>query len=144
MRGFLEGGLGILGSQHFVFKTMMASAILMFLAPNAEASAPTCNLYSGQGYCDYNGRVTQVYINSANQILLYFDTAMPPAAPAAVGITGISNYSAAIYTLTDNVEFGRALYASLLAAQARGSTIAVQLWGVAAGYAKIDRIWVYE
>jgi hypothetical protein len=119
---------------------------IVLIAPMsiAGAAAPTCNLYNGQGYCDYNGRVTQVYMNSANQILQYFDTAMPPSAPAAVGITGISNYLAAIYALTDNVEFGRALYASLLSAQARGPTIAVQMWGVAAGYAKIDRIWVYE
>jgi hypothetical protein len=88
--------------------------------------------------------VSQAYINSANQIILYFDTSMSPTAPSSVGIAGVSVYDAAIYNMSENVEFGKALYATLLSAQARGATVSVQMWGTYAGYMKMDRIMVYE
>jgi hypothetical protein len=122
-----------------------ASALLTltFVAP-ANAGAPQCSTWNGQGYCQYVGRVSSAYVNDGNQIILYFDTPMDPGAPASVGISGVSVYSAATYRMTDNMDFGKALYASLLAAQSRGATVEVQMWGVYAGYLKIDRIWVHE
>jgi hypothetical protein len=110
----------------------------------AMASAPGCYSYNGQGYCQYTGRAYQVYINSNGEIILYFDTPMPADAPTSVGITGVSVLNAALFRLSDNPDYGRALYASLLSAQARGATITVQLWGVNGGYMKLDRIWVNE
>lgn len=115
-----------------------------FAAGAAEASAPYCAPYQGSGYCQYTGRVVQAYINSGNQIILYFDTPMNLADPASVGISGVTVGNAASYNMSANVEFGKALYASLLAAQARGATIIVQMWGVSGGYLQIDRIWVNE
>jgi len=46
--------------------------------------------------------------------------------------------------MADNPDYAKSLYASMLSAQARGATVSVQLWGVSAGYMKMDRIWVYE
>jgi len=110
----------------------------------ANATAPACYSYNGTGYCQYNGRVTAAYINSNGEILLFFDSPMPASAPTSVGISGVTVYSSAIYRMTDNPDYGKALYSTLLAAQARGATIAAQLWGVTGGYMKIDRIWIYE
>ena len=109
------------------------------------AGAPTCHVdASGVPYCSYSGRVARAYINENNYVLLYFDTAMDLSEPASVGIDNITSATAAAYLLTDNPEFGKALYASLLAAQARGATITVNMNNRVSGYLRIDRIWVYE
>jgi len=110
----------------------------------AHAGAPTCASYAGQGYCQYTGRVYQAYINSSGQIIFYFDTGMDPNAPASVGISGVTVFNAAMYNMADNPDYAKALYASMLSAQARGATVSVQLWGTYAGYMKLDRIWVME
>lgn len=123
---------------------VLAILIALGASSTASAAAPVCAVYNGQGYCEYNGRVAQAYINAYNQILLYFDAPVSPASLSAAGITGVSSYGAAIYRVTDNPEYARALYATLLAAQARGATISVQLWGTHDGYLKMDRIWIYE
>ena len=120
------------------------AVIASFVSTPASAGAPGCYSYNGAGYCQYTGRAYQVYINSNGEIILYFDTAMPASAPASVGITGVTVYGAALYRLSDNPDYGKLLYASLLSAQARGATITVQLWGVNGGYMKLDRIWVNE
>ena len=122
-----------------------AIAVIASLGNSAAiASAPGCYTYSGQGYCQYTGRASQVYVNSNGEIILYFDTPMAASAPASVGITGVSVLNAALYRLSDNPDYAKLLYASLLSAQVRGATIQVQLWGVIGGYMKLDRVWVYE
>ncbi|HEU5136894.1 MAG TPA: hypothetical protein VFU13_17230 [Steroidobacteraceae bacterium] len=120
------------------------AVVASLCSPPVMASAPSCHTYSGQGYCQYTGRAYQVYINSSNQIILYFDAPMEANAPTSVGIAGVTTFGAAMYLLSENPDYGKMLYASLLTAQARGATVTVQLWGVTAGYMKIDRIWVHE
>jgi hypothetical protein len=121
------------------------AAVLVWQAPgDAIASAPACYTYNGSGYCQYQGKVAQAYMNAYNEILLYFDTPANPSDVANVGITGVTNYGAARFLITNNPEFGKALMAALLSAQARGATITVQLWGTGAGYMTIDRFWVSE
>lgn len=94
-----------------------------FVTGNSVASAPACYTYSGQGYCQYTGRVYKLYVNSSGQILLYFDTVMSPVSPTSVGITGVSDFGAGIYNISDNPDYAKMLYASLLAAQARGAIV---------------------
>jgi hypothetical protein len=140
-----EMNVGSRTLKRMIIATALCGLFLGTMIPNvSHAAAPSCYVYNGQGYCEYNGRVAQAYINAYNQILLYFDTPVSPASLSAAGITGVSSYSAAIYRVTDNPEYARALYATLLAAQARGATISVQLWGTHDGYLKMDRIWIYE
>lgn len=127
------------------FRLALTVAMLALLVPGiGSAAAPHCHVHDGQGYCQYDGKVRIAYMNAYQQIILYFDTAMPPTAPGSVGITGVSVFDAAIYPTAENPDFAKALYASLLSAQARGATIQVQLWGTNAGYLKIDRIWVHQ
>ena len=123
---------------------IIAGLLAFSFAESSEAGAPTCHAHSTGPYCRYEGHVSSVYINDGNIILLYFDTAMESSAPASVGISGVSQYSAAAYRLDDNPEYAKLLYASMLTAQARKATITVQMRNTLHGYLVIDRIWVSE
>jgi hypothetical protein len=118
--------------------------IVALLAHPASAAAPQCYTYSGGAYCQYDGKVNRAYINAYGQVLLYFDTPMAPGVPGSVGISGVSIGEAAIYPVSENPDFAKALYATLLSAQARGATVQVQMFGSNAGYLKMDRVWILE
>ncbi|MEM7278907.1 MAG: hypothetical protein AAF385_12350, partial [Pseudomonadota bacterium] len=77
-------------------------------------------------------------------VLMYFDTALDLNAPANVGITGVSSSIAGSFSLTEFPEYAKTAYATLLAAQARGATVSIQMRGTIGGYLKIDRVWIYE
>ena len=51
---------------------------------------------------------------------------------------------AAIYNMQTNPDFGKSLFAAMLAAQARGAMVSVQMMSVSNGYLVMDRIWVKE
>lgn len=120
-------------------------ALTMLLCSNtASAAAPVCYPYGSTGYCQYQGKVAQAYINAYSEILLYFDTPANPADVTGVGLTGVTNFHAARYHTVANPDFGKALYASLLSAQARGALVTVQMHSTGGGYLQIDRIWVSE
>jgi hypothetical protein len=116
----------------------------VFGSSAANAAAPYCGMAGTQGYCQYQGKVSQAYVNAYQEILLYFDTPVPASEVAVAGFSGVSNYGAARFHMGSNPEFGRMLYASLLAAQARGATVTVQMYSSGGGYLQIDRIWVSE
>lgn len=128
----------------FARSAFLAAALAVLGSSAASAAAPVCYPYGSSGYCQYQGKVAQAYINAYSEILLYFDTAANPADVTAVGLTGVSNYGAARYHTVANPDFGKALYASLLSAQARGAIVTVQMHSVGGGYLQIDRIWVSE
>ena len=52
--------------------------------------------------------------------------------------------NAATYNMATNREAGKMLFAAMLAAQARGATVEVQMMSVSGGYLVMDRIWVVE
>lgn len=115
---------------------------------SAHASAPVCYSTGGNNngpYCQYSGKVSQVYANNYGEILMYFDTPVDLGHVTAAGIGGVSTGQAARYAWTTNSDFAKMLYSSLLAAQARGANVYVQMHGQgSAGYLMIDRIWVQE
>jgi hypothetical protein len=123
-----------------IFGAMLAAS----LHPSAMASAPHCYPYNGSGYCQYDGRVQKAYINAYQQVILYFDTPMNTAEASAVGISGVTVDSAAVYNMGSNPDFGKSLFAAMLAAQARGATVSVQMSSASGGYLVMDRIWVNE
>jgi hypothetical protein len=114
---------------------LKTSAVVCMLAwsgaqvPAAQASAPQCYPYGSTGYCQYDGRVAKVYVNAYNQLILYFDAPVNSANAAAVGMTGVTVESAAIYSINANPDFAKMLFASLLTAQARGATVTLR-WPV--------------
>jgi len=119
-------------------------AICALQAATAEAGALQCSTYTGGSYCQYDGKVSQAYINAYKEVILYFDTTFSTSLPTSVGITGVTVNNAAKYNMTANPDFGKSLFAALLTAQARGATISVQFSGVVDGYLAIDRIWVNQ
>jgi len=112
-----------------------------FVSSFAFSGAPTCHTHSSGPYCQYTGQVEKVYVNTGGHILLYFDVLMDSSVPSNVGLN-VSNYFAAIYPLNDFPEFGNLLYSTMLAAQATGRNVTVQMRKTLHGYLEIDRIWL--
>ena len=119
-------------------------AAVLAVPDESLADAPFCSTSSGTGYCEYSGTVKQAYVNRYNSILFYFDTPLDLSEPAAVGISDVTKSTAAIVLIDDNPKFADYFYSSVLAAQASGRVVRVQMRGVSSGYLKIDRIWVLE
>ena len=104
------------------------------------AGQPTCHSSSG-GYCRYTGKVQRIYINSANLILLYFDTPVPLDVPEIIGYN-VTRAPAAAIRIGSNPDFAKLFYSTALAAQASGRDITIQMRGTTSGYLLIDRIWL--
>ena len=116
----------------------------IFFLPQTYAAAPSCHTDTSGPYCQYRGKVRQVYVNYTNIILVAFDTLLDLSLPTSVGISGVTNPNAAIIVISDNPTFAQYFYSAVLAAQARGGEISIQMRGVSGGYLVADRIWVYE
>jgi hypothetical protein len=109
---------------------------------SAWAGAPQCYPNNGSWYCQYAGPVSAAYLNASGLILLYFDTPLDPSNLSSAGVTGVSQYGGAAYVMSTNPDYAKTLYASLLAAQARGVSVTVQMQGVVQGYLQLINIWV--
>ncbi len=116
-------------------------AIGLFFSNISWAGAPTCHNHSSGPYCRYQGKVQNIYINTGNTILIYFDTPLDPNVASGVGLT-ITQPSAAAFDLDENPEFAKLFYSTALAAQASNRNITLQMRGTFAGYLKFDRIWL--
>lgn len=115
---------------------------LTFLFPLlALAAEPICKTYHSGNYCQYSGKVAQIYVNSGNLVLLYFDVPISVSDANSYGM-GISNGSAASLSITDNPDFANYFYSTALAAQASGRNVTMQMRGSQSGYLKVDRIWL--
>ncbi len=125
---------------------LIAIAAMLFCLHGSDvrAGAPNCYVYGSGGYCEYYGKVSQAYINSSDQIILYFDAPVDPAQAASVGLTGVTVSGAALHNMSANKDAGKALFAAMLAAQARGAEVRIQMHSVQGGYLVFDRIWVLE
>lgn len=116
--------------------------VLMLASFTALASVPTCHS-SYNGYCQYHGKVSRIYVNSGNLILLYFDTEMDPGEGSTASMS-LTTGAAAAVKMSDNPEFAKLFYSTALAAQASQRNVQIQMRGTISGYMKIDRIWLSE
>lgn len=105
----------------------------------ALAAKPGCSSEDG-GYCSYTGKVKRVYITSRGFILMYFEERLDPAAAQSAGYT-ITNDFAASYKVSEDPDFAKMLYSTLLAATSQDRKVSIQMRGTYWGYMKIDRIW---
>ena len=119
------------------------SIFFFVFALNAFAAKPVCYAEHG-GYCVYNGKVSRIYINSGNVILLYFDTPIDQGEWDKAGITGVSGTSAAALRVDSAPEFAKLFYSTALAAQASKRSVSIQMRGSESGFLKFDRIWLSE
>jgi hypothetical protein len=124
---------------------LIGISIATLVSPIASSAPPQCYVYGSGGYCQYNGKVREAYINSSEQIILYFDAPVDAAQAASVGLAGVTVTGAAIYNMVGgSKDFGKSLFAAMLAAQARGAEVSIQMHSVSGGYLVMDRIWVKE
>ena len=125
-------------------KTLWFLSLSIFFGMSAVSysGAPTCHASHG-GYCAYKGKVKNLYVNSGNLILLYFDTPLAVGAADVAGFSATRN-NAAAFLITQNPEFAKLFYSTALAAQASGREVSIQMRGTQSGYLKLDRIWLSE
>ena len=123
-----------------MYKSLFVSVLILFPLL-ASAAAPTCHSHSSGNYCQYTGLVKRIYVNSGNLILIYFDAPVDVATANGYGM-GISNGSAAAFSVSDNPEFAKLFYSTALSAQASGRAVSIQMRSNQSGYLKFDRIWL--
>ena len=126
-------------------KLKIISGILAtLLVSQSYADAPTCHTTSSVPYCQYLGTVEKVYVNADNWILVYFDTPLDLSLPTNVGISGVTQSDAAIVMIDSNPTFAQYFYSAILAAQASGRRIGIQMRASSGAYLIVDRIWVFK
>ena len=83
-----------------LISVILGTIVSVVFSFGSHAAAPTCHLWNSQPYCNYVGKVQQIYVNSGNLVLLYFDTPMAEGMPESVGITNIRNRNAAAFSIS--------------------------------------------
>ena len=123
-------------------KKLVLSIFILLVSNSVLAASPTCHSSHG-GYCAYAGKVSRIYINTSNIILIYFEEPISVEDAAVAGIT-ISHGNAAAFHVPNNPDFARMFYSTALAAQASGRNISMQMRGEQSGYLQFDRIWLAD
>lgn len=125
-------------------KMILLVVAASLLSSHAFSAKPICKTTSsGTPLVQYTGTVRQLYVNSGNLILLYFDESIAIVEAADCGFT-ITNGTAASYGITENTQFAGMFYSTALAAQVSQKQVTIQMSGVKSGYMKFDRIWLLE
>lgn len=119
----------------------MILALSLLLPMAGYAATPACYTNPSGNYCQYTGKVTQIYTNSSNLILLYFEEPIDIANANSYGMN-ISYGNAAAFLASDNPTFAEMFYSTALTAQASGRSVSIQMRGNEQGYLKFDRIWL--
>ncbi len=123
-------------------KVLLVLVLAASFPSTVFAAKPVC-YSSHNGYCSYIGKVSRIYVNASNQILMYFDTPMDDGAWEVAGISA-KHKSAAIIDINSKPEFAKLFYSTALAAQASKRNVQIQMRTVLNGYLVIDRIWLNE
>lgn len=122
---------------------VLLSIIGLTLSNLASAAPTVCSTNHG-GYCQYTGKVKQIYVNSAGIIIMYFDSTFDVSTAHDAGFPQITINNAAAIQIADNPEFAKLFYSTALAAQSTGRSVTVQMRNNVSGYLKLDRIWLAE
>lgn len=123
-------------------KKMFLLIMLGLSSFSAFAAKPTCHSSNG-GYCEYTGKISRIYVNNSNQILVYFDTPFDVGEWDKAGFTA-SQTAAAIILIDEKPSYAKLFYSTALAAQVSKREVNFQMRNVVNGYLKADRIWLSE
>jgi hypothetical protein len=115
---------------------------LLFMTNVSFGAAPSCHNHSSGNYCQYNGKVRQIYINASNTIIIYFDTAVDISVPQSFGFNVTTGRAAALKITDSNSIFAHLFYSTALAAKMADKEITMQMKSLEGGYLKFDRIWL--
>ncbi len=95
------------------------------------------------GYCQYTGKISKLYVNDGNFIIMYFENSVDPTAISNAGISASVN-DAGGYLITDNPIYAEYLYSTLITAQASKRPVTIQFFGTTSGYLKLSKVWLVE
>ena len=126
-------------------KTFVGLMLTLLMTVSVSAATPQgsyCFTHSSGGICRYEGLVSEVYVNNTNLILVFFEDAFGPTEASDVGISGVNKFNAVAVHISPDPEFARMFYSTVLAAQAQGRVITVQMNTTHGGYLEADRIWM--
>lgn len=123
----------------------VALAASVFLFPSTlMAQTFTCHAASsGTGYCQYTGKLSRVYINENDKILIYFEEPIDISLPASVGLTSVTRGEAADYRFSYGERFAEYLYSTSLTALAGDKTVVMQ-FSRASDRVIPNKIWIYK
>jgi len=124
-------------------KYLFIGVVIFFSSFSAAANEPVCHQNGSDPYCQYTGKVSNIYVNSGNLILMYFDTSLDTTTAQEIGFNTSKNNAAAI-KISDNEGFAKFFYSTALAAQSSKRDVTIQMRGNVGSYLKIDRIWLAE
>ncbi|GAA0464021.1 hypothetical protein GCM10009096_00600 [Parasphingorhabdus litoris] len=116
---------------------------LIFGSSSASAQQSFFCSPSYGGYCQYTGKISQLYVNDANLIIMYFENSVDPAVISNTGISASVN-NAGAYMITDNPIYAEYLYSTLITAQASKRPVTIQFFGTTSGYLKLSKVWLAE
>tara|TARA_R110001599_G_scaffold249359_1_gene449218 strand:- start:9275 stop:9664 length:390 start_codon:yes stop_codon:yes gene_type:complete len=105
-------------------------------------SAPACRANGGSPFCFYEGKVSRLYINSSNLILMYFESPVDVSIPAQYGWNLNSGAATGLVMSDSNNDFAKTFYSTALAAKLADKKISIQMRNTTSGYLKVDRIWL--
>ncbi len=130
-----------------IFKSFLFGVFL--LATGSAHADLTCAQYNGKGYCNYKGKISQIYVNRYGQLILYFPESFDLSHPSSVGLAGITVNNAMTVNMSKYPEFGKQMLTLGLSAKMSNATVILQVgdWHgdgsyKFAGYLQPDRIWV--
>ena len=116
---------------------------MLCIISNSGLAGTTCQTTSsGTAYCLFNGTIKELYINSSNTILVYFDTPVSVSVPQSVGLNVTQTTATALTMTESNSDFAKLFYSTALAAHMAGRNVKIQMRDVEGGYLKFDRIWI--
>ena len=112
------------------------------LADSLPPPSPSCYGNNGNPFCTYTGKVSRLYINNSNLILMYFESSIDVSSPAVYGWNINSGAAAALVISDGNSDFAKTFYSTALAAKLADKTVSIQMRNTTSGYLTVDRIWL--
>ena len=128
-----------------LFRSCILSFLAVLFLGSGSAFAQQsffCSASYG-GYCQYTGKISRLYVNDGNFIIMYFENSVDPAIISAAGISA-SVQDAGGYLITDNPIYAEYLYSTLITAQASKRPVTIQFFGTTQGYLTLTKVWLAE
>ena len=124
-------------------KNIVGGLFLLLATNSIYAVGLSCFAPSG-GYCNYSGKISRVYVNRSNLLLIYTDTSLDLSQLANAGgkFASVIRSNAIAVDMNKYPEFGKNIYSAALSAFMADRSIVLQCKDTYGAYLQTDRIWV--
>lgn len=126
-----------------LFSKILAGLFLLFISNYSFAAGLFCSASYG-GYCNYSGKISRVYVNRSNLLLIYTEGGMDLSQLANAGnkFSMVTTGAAVAVNMNKYPVFGKNIYSAALTAFMGGKSITLQCKDNHGGYLQADRIWI--